>query len=173
MAGYIRQHAGCDATVIHPPIYGLAPYADFSQFGTGYVLMVNPCVVKGLRILLGLAERFEHIPFAALIGWGTTPEDRQAMRRHSNVTQLESVQDIDDVLRKSRLLLMPSLWYEGFGLIAMEAMLRGLPVISSDSGGLVEAKQGTGYVIPVQPIDRYTTEFDAAHMPKPEEMAAL
>ena len=45
---------------------------------------------------------------------------------------------------------MPSLWYEGFGLIAMEAMLRGIPVISSDSGGLVEARQGTGFVIPVR-----------------------
>ena len=37
---------------------------------------------------------------------------------------------------------MPSLWFEGFGLIAMEAMLRGLPVIASDSGGLEEAKAG-------------------------------
>jgi surfactin synthase thioesterase subunit/glycosyltransferase involved in cell wall biosynthesis len=169
MAGYTRRHAGCDAAVIHPPIYGSAPYADFSKFGSGYVLMVNPCVVKGVSILLGLAEHFPQIPFAALIGWGTTPDDRDAMSRHPNITQLESVPHIEDVLRQSRLLLMPSLWYEGFGLIAMEAMLRGLPVISSDSGGLVEAKQGTGYVIPVQPIKRYTTEFDAAHMPKPEE----
>ena len=32
--------------------------------------------------------------------------------------------DIEDVLREARCLLMPSLWYEGFGLIAMEAMLR-------------------------------------------------
>ena len=45
---------------------------------------------------------------------------------------------------------MPSIWYEGFGLIAMEAMLRGVPVISSDSGGLKEAKHGTGFVVPVQ-----------------------
>ena len=74
---------------------------------------------------------------------------------------------IDDVLAKSRLLLMPSLWYEGFGLIAMEAMLRGLPVIASNSGGLVEAKRGTGFVIPVRPIERYLPEFDETHMPRP------
>ena len=66
---------------------------------------------------------------------------------------------------------MPSLWYEGFGLIAMEAMLRGLPVIASDSGGLQEAKRGTGFVIPVRPIERFEPVFDETHMPKPVEVA--
>jgi len=83
---------------------------------------------------------------------------------------LETVPNIEDVLRQSRLLLMPSLWYEGFGLIAMEAMLRGIPVISSNSGGLQEAKQGTGFVIPVCPIERYEREFDENHMPKPVDV---
>ena len=63
---------------------------------------------------------------------------------------------------------MPSLWYEGFGLIVMEALLSGLPVISSDSGGLVEAKRGTGCVVPVKPIRKYSTDFDDRHMPIPE-----
>jgi glycosyltransferase involved in cell wall biosynthesis len=62
---------------------------------------------------------------------------------------------------------MPSLWYEGFGLIVMESMLRGIPVVSSDSGGLVEAKQGTGYVIPVNTIERYEPVFDEHAMPRP------
>ena len=39
-------------------------------------------------------------------------------------------------------------------------MLRGIPVVASDSGGLVEAKRGTGYVIPVQTIERYQPVFD-------------
>ncbi len=63
---------------------------------------------------------------------------------------------------------MPSLWFEGFGLIVMEAMLRGIPVIASDSGGLAEAKLGTGYVIPTRPIARYLEEFDEQAMPRPE-----
>jgi glycosyltransferase involved in cell wall biosynthesis len=62
---------------------------------------------------------------------------------------------------------MPSLWYEGFGLIVMESMLRGIPVVASDSGGLVEAKHGTGYVIPVQTIERYEPVFDEHSMPRP------
>jgi glycosyltransferase involved in cell wall biosynthesis len=92
------------------------------------------------------------------------------MSRLPNVTVLETVPGIDDVLSRSRLLLMPSLWLEGFGLIAMEAMLRGLPVIASDSGGLVEAKAGTGFVIPIRPIDRFEPVFDETHMPKPVDV---
>jgi glycosyltransferase involved in cell wall biosynthesis len=129
--------------------------------------MINPCAVKGISIFLELARRFPEIPFDALRGWGTTPEDEARMAALSNVTLLESVADIEEFLARGSVLLMPSLWYEGFGLIVMEAMLRGIPVIASDSGGLLEAKAGTGYVIPVRPLEGYRMEFDAAHMPRP------
>jgi glycosyltransferase involved in cell wall biosynthesis len=166
-AGYIQQHLGVRAVVVHPPMYGQPPYPEFGDFDNGWLLMINPCAVKGLAIFLDLARCFPRLPFAALAGWGTTSADRQAMAELPNVHLLETVPKIDEVLAKSRLLLMPSLWYEGFGLIAMEAMLRGLPVIASDSGGLVEAKRGTRFVVPVRPITRYLPEFDETHMPRP------
>ncbi len=167
MAGYIEQHAGMKATVIHPPIYGDAPFPQFGDFESGDVLMINPCAVKGISIFLGLAELLPHQQFTALTGWGTTQEDRRRLAALPNVRVLGSVGRIDEVLRGARLLLMPSLWYEGFGLIAMEAMLRGLPVVASDSGGLKEAKAGTDFVIPVNAIARYLPEFDEVHMPVP------
>ncbi len=167
MAAYIRRYAGVNAAVIHPPIYGRAPWPQYSNLENGWVTMINPCQVKGIAIFRSLAERFPDRQFAALIGWGTTAADKQSLSALPNVRLLASVPSIDEVLSNTAVLLMPSLWYEGFGLIAMEAMLRGLPVISSDSGGLVEAKQGTGYVIPVRPIEQYLPEFDETHMPKP------
>ena len=169
-AKYIQEYCGRTAHVVHPPIYGEGPYPRFGSFDKGSVLMINPSVVKGISIFLALAERFPDITFAGLAGWGTTKADREAMARLPNVSVLGSVPGIDDVLRNARLLLMPSIWHEGFGLIAMEAMLRGLPVISSDAGGLVEAKQSTGYVIPVRPIERFEPVFDETHMPKPVDV---
>ncbi|HEY3838040.1 MAG TPA: glycosyltransferase family 4 protein [Bryobacteraceae bacterium] len=166
-AGYIRQYLGVSAAVVHPPMYGQPPYPRFGSSGKGWLLMINPCAVKGLPIFLALARRFPNLEFAALAGWGTTTTDRQEMAALPNVRVLETVPKIDDVLARARLLLMPSLWYEGFGLIVMEAMLRGLPVIASDSGGLIEAKHGTRFVIPVRPIERYLPEFDETHMPRP------
>ena len=166
-AAYIERYCGRAAAVIHPPIYGTPPYPNFSSFESGYVLMINPCAVKGLGIFLALASRFAKHEFAALQGWGTTSADRDAMARRPNVRLLGTVRNIDEVLGQARLLLMPSLWYEGFGLIAMEAMLRGLPVAASDSGGLLEAKAGTGFVIPVRGIEQWHPAFDEMHMPVP------
>jgi glycosyltransferase involved in cell wall biosynthesis len=169
-AKYIEEYCGAPADVIHPPIYGNPPWPQFGSFDEGYVLMINPCVVKGIEIFLELARRMPEYTFAGLAGWGTTSKDRAAMSAFPNVRILEAVPNIDAVLQKARVLLMPSLWMEGFGLIAMEAMLRGVPVISSDAGGLVEAKRGTGFVIPVRPIERYEASFDEAHMPRPVQV---
>lgn len=166
MAGYVRRHLGREAVVVHPPMYGQPPYNRFGRFGSGFVLMINPCAVKGLGIFLALAVRFPDVEFAALNGWGTTQADREALKKLPNTKLLENVPDIEEVLSGARLLLMPSVWYEGFGLIAMEAMLRGLPVLASDSGGLEEAKRGTGYVVPVRAVERYEPVFDDTHMPR-------
>jgi glycosyltransferase involved in cell wall biosynthesis len=168
MREYVRRHLDREAVVIHPPIYGTAPFPSFGSIRNRWVLMVNPCQVKGIGIFRDLAERHPQVPFAALAGWGTTSDDRRLLERVTNITILETVPHIDDVLRDTRILLMPSLWYEGFGLIAMEALVRGIPVVSSDSGGLVDAKRGTGYVVPVRPITSYRREFDESHMPVPE-----
>ena len=167
MAAYIERDLGRSAAVIHPPIYGDGPFADYGNFETGLVTMINPCAVKGLAIFLETAARLPEIDFGVVPGWGTTSDDRRALQRLSNVRILPNARNIDDVLARTRILLMPSLWYEGFGLIVMEAMLRGIPVVASDSGGLVEAKRGTNYIIPVQTIQAYQAIFDEHAMPKP------
>ena len=167
MAAYVEQHLGHRPLVIHPPIYQQGASLRARSFDSGEVLMINPCAVKGISILLEVARCFPSLPFAALAGWGTTGDDRRRLAALPNIRIVETAPKIDDVLDRARILLMPSLWYEGFGLIAMEAMLRGLPVIASNSGGLKEAKQGTGFVVPVAPVVRYLPEFDEVHMPKP------
>ncbi len=167
MAEYIERSIGCRAVVIHPPIYGAGPFAAYGNFERGLVTMINPCAVKGLPIFLETAGRMPDVEFGVVPGWGTTADDRLALERMPNVRILPNAPKIDDVLARTRVLLMPSLWYEGFGLIVMESMLRGIPVVSSDSGGLVEAKRGTGYVIPVKTIERYEPVFDEHAMPRP------
>jgi len=167
MAGYIERELGRPAVVIHPPIYGPAPASPLTPTGEALITMINPCAVKGISIFLSVAASLPNRQFGVVPGWGTTAEDRRALERLPNVRLLPNARRIEDVLARSSVLLMPSLWYEGFGLIVMESMLRGIPVIASDSGGLRESKQGTSYVIPVKPIERYLQVFDEHAMPKP------
>jgi glycosyltransferase involved in cell wall biosynthesis len=164
VADYVDEHLGRKVEVIHPPMYDSA---TLCQNPNGAVTMINPCAVKGLPIFLALADRLPNIEFHALRGWGTTADDEAQIRRRPNIELIETVADIEEELRRTKVLLMPSLWFEGFGLIVMEAMLRGIPVIASDAGGLVEAKLGTRFIIPVRPIQQFEPEFDDRHMPVP------
>lgn len=41
-------------------------------------------------------------------------------------------------MKRSTALVVPSLWYEGFPLVIIEAFATGLPVIASDIGSLAE-----------------------------------
>jgi glycosyltransferase involved in cell wall biosynthesis len=167
MAEYIEKELGRSAAVIHPPIYGPGPFPRLARFDHGLIAMINPCAVKGISIFLETATRLPAHEFGVVLGWGTTAEDRHDLLCRPNLHILPNARNIDNIFARTRLLLMPSLWYEGFGLIVMEAMLRGIPVIASDAGGLKEAKRGTGYVIPVKMIEHYQPAFDEHAMPKP------
>jgi glycosyltransferase involved in cell wall biosynthesis len=58
--------------------------------------------------------------------------------------------------RKTRLCLMPSLWWENQPLVAIEAMINGIPVIGSDRGGIPEALGRSGVILPLP--ERLTPE---------------
>lgn len=65
------------------------------------------------------------------------------------------VEEIEPVLQQADLLLLPS-QTESFGLVALEAMASGVPVIASDVGGLPEvvAHGETGFLAPVGDVER-------------------
>ena len=54
---------------------------------------------------------------------------------------LEAHEDIEVILRQTRVLLAPSLWQECCPLVVMEALVRGIPCVSSDACGLPEANR--------------------------------
>jgi|GEM_PF-3405712 len=171
VAEYIRRWGGLEAAVFPFPIYGPGPFPDFGargEQGGPYVTMINPCAVKGISILLDLARSLPQVRFAAVPTWGTTPADRAALAALPNVTLLDPADDVDRIYERTRVLLMPSLWQEAFGVTAVEAMLRGLPVLVSDAGGLPEAALGVGAVLPVRPIERFTDRLDANEVTEPE-----
>jgi surfactin synthase thioesterase subunit/glycosyltransferase involved in cell wall biosynthesis len=166
MAGYVERHTGRRPEIVHPPIYGAGPFRQCGSFDAGLVTMINPCEAKGAGLFLELARRLPNVAFGALPGWGTTAADLRALKALPNVTLLAACRDIEEMLARTRILLAPSLWAEGFGLIVMEARLRGVPVVASNTGGLPEAMRGSRFVIPVRPIERVEPVFDESGMPR-------
>jgi surfactin synthase thioesterase subunit len=136
------------------------------RFDNEFVTMVNPCAVKGISIFLALAGEFPNLFFAAVPTWGTNHEDRVAMRDRRNITVVRPADDIDALLEWTRVLLVPSLWAEARSRIVVEAMLRGVPVMASNVGGIPEAKMGVPYLLPVNPIVRYQPHLDEQMVPE-------
>ena len=96
-----------------------------------------------------------------LVGEGPEKEKAEALCEQLSITEnvvfLGNSFEIDRILCFSDLFLLPS-ETESFGLAALEAMAAGVPVISSNSGGIpeVNAHGYSGFLSPVGDVDAMT-----------------
>jgi len=113
----------------------------------------NPrtCSEKGSDLFFALARRLPPLKFLAVTA------DRQLQQQVAvfgppNVSLLPPQEDVGGVLSSAALLLAPSVWCEAYGMVVVDALLRGLPVAVSDQGGLAEAGLGVAAVLRVAPM---------------------
>lgn len=163
---YWRRHGGIDARLLRFPVYGIGPFAAPGSPDRGFVTLTKSSVSKGVDIFLALAAHFPGHPFAAS-RWGASDEMLTAFDRLTNVTILEPAEDIETILSQTKVLLAPSLVPETFGLIVPEAMVRGIPVLASDLGGLAEATLRVGHLLPVRPAEFH----DGTYICPPQDLA--
>lgn len=69
-----------------------------------------------------------------------------------NVDLAQRTPNLKSVYALSKVLLMPTLWWEAWGRIATEATLNSIPVVASNVGGLVESTGGAGIHIHIPEI---------------------
>ncbi|MEO6811883.1 MAG: glycosyltransferase, partial [Isosphaeraceae bacterium] len=126
-----------------------------------YVTFVTPSAEKGVfpfaRIADELGRRRPEIPLLVVEGRGTEATLASCgldLRTHGNVFLMAHTPDPRKFWRVSRLCLMPSLWRENQPLVAIEAMVNGVPVIGSDRGGIPETLGAAGMALPLP--DRLT-----------------
>lgn len=112
----------------------------------GFVGRISP--EKGLEVLLGAASLCKEIPFRI----AGSEEEAAGLPAGApeNVRFCGALrgEELERFYRHSRVIALPSLWYEGFPNVVIEAMARGKPVICSDIGGLREIvdEAATGYL---------------------------
>jgi len=116
--------------------------------------------VKRIADVIEIFYRVQKELPAKLMMVGEGPERKEAellcetYKIEDKVVFLGNSSEVDKILCFSDLFLLPS-QTESFGLAALEAMASGVPVISSDSGGIPEVNiQGvSGFLSPVGAID--------------------
>ena len=111
---------------------------------------------KGVQDVLRVAEALPHIPFT-IAGSGVLGRlVDEAARTLDNLTAagfVEDKQKLDEMVRRARLVLIPSRVQEGANLVCLESMARGTPVVAYASGGLAEnvVESGGGRIVPIDP----------------------
>ncbi len=88
-----------------------------------------------------------------VVGDGPLREELEGMPGSEDVRFAGYVSDASSLLGAFDLLVMPSR-YEGLGLVAIEGMFAGIPIVASEVGGLIEVIGETGRLIAPETPDR-------------------
>lgn len=143
LAEYLRRwsEGRMDARVCYCASYGYfdsEPLPALAQQGE-LVTFISPCPAKGLSIFQRLALSLPDAKFLAVSTLWTRTIHEAQLQKLPNVEIVRGGPDVGAIYARTAVLLVPSVWCEAFGLVALEAQLRGIPVVSTDAYGLREA----------------------------------
>ncbi|MBN1354200.1 MAG: glycosyltransferase family 4 protein [Candidatus Omnitrophica bacterium] len=142
MADRVRQEFGCDKIIALSTvdIGSLDSIKTPPVSERPYITLVGSSEVKGISIFKRIARLLPRYKFL-LIG--------RSYSHHTegNITYHGFVNDIVELFRKTRILLVPSVWIEAFGRVSVEAQALGIPVIVSRRGGLPETVPSAEYTV--------------------------
>lgn len=125
------------------------------------VTLVNCSVEKGVVTFGNVARALNHRRFLAVMG----SYGNQRPVHEDNVDQIPpSASMARDVWSRTRILLMPSR-HEAWGMVGVEALASGIPVIASDLPGLRESLGDAGVFLPPKDCAAWADEVERLHDP--------
>jgi glycosyltransferase involved in cell wall biosynthesis len=92
---------------------------------------------KGIATLAAAMKELGSEAALRVVGTGSEQRELEGLGSVTLLGQLSPEQVLQEMDRASAL-IVPSLWYEGFPMVLVEAFSRGLPVIASEIGALAE-----------------------------------
>jgi len=157
LSRYMREElvaAGVPATSVHvvPPfVHGLDP--DAAADGPACVLFVGRLVeAKGVREAVKAWRRSGVDLPLVLAGTGPLRAELEAQAAAEKVGPALEVlgwverDRLSALYQRARAVLFPSRWQEPFGIVGIEALSFGVPVVAWESGGIGEWHPGPGLV---------------------------
>lgn len=135
------------AMVVHPP---LVPELHRVNATGDRVTLVNLQANKGVGVFAELIRTMHGVKFLGVAGTHGTQE----VHAGDSVDYLDVQQDMRDVWRRTRVLLVPSA-YESYGMVAAEACTSGIPVIAHPTPGLRECLGDAGMFLDRRDVAAY------------------
>jgi glycosyltransferase involved in cell wall biosynthesis len=149
---WMIEHAGIAPeriSAVSPVVVGPASGVDAAQ-GTYVAYSGRFTVAKGIEILIE-AQRRSGLPFraarhVAMLDTATPGDGIETVVTHGR-------DDLAAFYRGARLLVVPSIWYETFGIVGAEAMGHGIPVLVPRGGALAELVEDGVHGLHFTPAD--------------------
>ncbi|MGC8581678.1 MAG: glycosyltransferase family 4 protein [Thermoplasmata archaeon] len=115
-------------------------YREWDHINFGYIGRIIPA--KGIHLLIKAFSSINKENITLKI-YGTTGKNRyylEKIAKNSNILFMEGFdnRNIDYILNSIDVLVVPSIWYENSPLVIQEAFMKGIPVITSNIGGMAE-----------------------------------
>ena len=142
MHNLLKKKYGLDSEIIYPEIcFSHLDKTAMKKENQKYITFIGgENAMKGYDIVLKIAKKMPDEKFL-IVG----PYNKKFKKR--NILFMPYQKDVMEIYKVSKLILMPSRWNEAFGRVVLEANYLGIPVITSDRGGLPEANNNRELII--------------------------
>jgi glycosyltransferase involved in cell wall biosynthesis len=137
--GKLLQAGFCDDRIAVVPNPGPGSEAAADPFTGEYVAFagrISP--EKGIDTLLSAAAQVADVPFKVAGDGPALLEMRAKAPGNVEFVGRLGPDELNEFYARSRMVTVPSVWFEQFPMVVLEAMARALPVIGSRIGGLPE-----------------------------------
>jgi len=155
---------------LHPPMVSddllriaqETPRPDFLPDDDGFLMFAGALALhKGIDVLLAAHRRMRHQVPLVLLGTRRHDTPRIDDRNITVVYDVPHPQVMASWIRAS-IAVVPSVWHEVLGFVAVEATIVGCPVVASDVGGLRELVEhgSNGFLVPPGDPDALAAALD-------------
>jgi glycosyltransferase involved in cell wall biosynthesis len=127
------------------PFIDLANKTLTNNFHNEFITFINPTHNKGVNLISKIAKNMGNKKFL-IVGRMRKPIV-ELFRGCSNVTFSNWTKNMQDIYKSTRILLVPTIIKEPFGMVAVEASNNCIPIIASNTGGLPESVGNGGILI--------------------------
>lgn len=133
---FIEQGIVPDKIGILPGISPRIEISDNSEIGEAVTFVGRVSAEKGINEFVEAATRLEYIPFKVAGNVDSKYHVPTSLPPNIEFLGFVGGEELNDLYRKSRIIVVPSKWYEGFPNVIVRGMLLERPIVTTNIGAM-------------------------------------